>query len=102
MDKNKSKTLNEFFELSNPNITTNLENLRWLWIDPSLLLYFEDRIKKIIWENPGSEDIVVRELEKTWISVENLFASYNREFRSILSNAANDSYINPDENLLLG
>lgn len=102
MAKNDSKTLHESFQQLSPNIKSDLENLKWLWIDQNLFLQFEDRIKKIIWENPGSEDIITSELEKTWLSVENLFASYNREFRSILSIAANDDYINPDENLLLG
>lgn len=88
---NESKTLNESLQKNiNPEIQSNLENLKWLWIDPELFAKFEDRIKKIIDKNPWSEDVVSSELQKTWLSVENLFANYNREFRSILDHAAND------------
>ncbi len=88
---NESKTLNESLEQNiNPEIQSNLENLKWLWIDPELFAQFEEKIKKIIWDNPWSEDVVSSELQKTWLSVEALFSWYNREFRSILDHAAND------------
>lgn len=88
---NESKTLNESLEQSiNPEIQSNLENLKWLWIDPELFAQFEQKIKKIIWDNPWSEDVVSSELQKTWLSIEALFFWYNREFRSILDHAAND------------
>lgn len=91
MAKNESKTLNESFDANvDSEIASNLENLKWLWIDPELFAQFEQRVKQIVWENPWSEDVVVAELWKTWLSVENLFANYNREFRSILNTAAND------------
>lgn len=97
MAKNESKTLNESLDAyTNPDIKKNLEDLRQLWIDPELFAEFEERIKRIIWENPWSEDIVIWELWKTQISIENLLANYKREFRSILDRAADNSlFIDP-------
>jgi len=97
MAKNESKILNESLDAyTNPDIKKNLEDLRRLWIDPELFAKFEERIKRIIWENPWSEDLVIWELWKTQISIENLLANYNREFRSILDRAAdNNLFIDP-------
>ncbi len=94
MAKNReSKTLNESLDGQiDPQIQQNLENLKWLWLDPELFTQFEKRITQIIWENPGSEAVVSWELEKTWLSVEALFASYDRRFRSILDHASNDDF----------
>lgn len=102
MAKNtESKALNESFDKNtNPDIQANLDNLKWLWIDLELFAKFEQRIKKIIWENPWSEEVVSSKLQETWLSVENLFSSYNREFRSILdSAAANDDFFWDEDQL---
>lgn len=92
MAKNReSKTLNQSLDAQmHPEIQANLENLKWLWLDPELFAQFERRITQIIGENPGSEEVVAGELEKTWLSVEALFSNYDRRFRSILDHAAND------------
>ncbi len=92
MAKNReSKTLHESLDAKiDPQLQQNLENLKWLWLDPELFAQFEQRINQIIWENPGSESVVAGELEKTGLSVEALFANYDRRFRSILDHAAND------------
>ena len=60
MAKNReSKTLHESLEGQvDPQIQQNLENLKWLWLDPELFAQFEKRITQIIWENPGSEAVV--------------------------------------------
>lgn len=94
MAKNReSKTLHESLEGQvDPQIQQNLENLKWLWLDPELFAQFEERINQIIWENPGSEAVVSGELEKTWLSVEALFSNYDRRFRSILDHASNDDF----------
>ncbi|MGE4444378.1 MAG: hypothetical protein AB7E37_05300 [Candidatus Altimarinota bacterium] len=92
MAKNKeSKTLNQSLDAQmHPEIQANLENLKGLGLDPELFAQFERRITQIIGENPGSEEVVAGELEKTGLSVEALFSNYDRRFRSILDHAAND------------
>lgn len=92
MAKNKeSKTLHESLEGKiDPQVHENLKNLQSLGIDPELFAQFEQRIINIIWENPWSEEVVVSELQKTGLSVEALFSRYDRKFRSILDQAAND------------
>lgn len=93
MGKNrKSEALNEKLEAQiNPEISDRLKELKALWIDPELFAQFEQRIKKIIWENPWSEEVVVWELERTWLTVETLVINSNRKFRSILNDAANNN-----------
>ena len=94
MAKNESKTLNESFENNiSPDIQANLENLKGLGIDPTLFAQFESRIKEIIGENPESEDVVIGEIQRTALWVENLFAGYHRQFRSAVNAAANDDDI---------
>lgn len=94
MAKNReSKTLNQSLDAKmSPEIQKNLEDLKWLWIDPELFTQFEKRITQIIGENPWSEAVVAWELEKTWLSVEALFTNYDRRFRSILDHASNDEF----------
>lgn len=94
METNReSKALNKKLEAQiNPEISDRLKELQALWIDSELFAQFEQRIKKIIWENPWSEEVVVWELQKTWLTVETLVINSNRKFRSILNNAANDDF----------
>lgn len=100
MAKNESKTLNESLDGHvDPNVKANLENLKELWVDPTLFAQFEARVNKIIGENPGSEGVVASELEKTTLSMEQIFAGYNRQFRSIVTTAANDDFFGSDEQL---
>jgi len=87
----ESKTLNEKLEAQvNPEISERLKELEALWIDSELFAQFEKRVKDIISKNPWSEDVVSWELQKTQLSVENLFANYSRQFRSILDHSANN------------
>lgn len=73
-----------------PDISNRLKELQALWIDATLFAQFEQRVKDIISKNPWSEAVVSWELQKTEISVENLFSNYSRQFRSILDHSAND------------
>lgn len=93
MDKHESEFLNKNLDwYTNPDIKINLENLKWLWIDTELFTQFERRIMSIIWENPWSECLIVSELWKTQISLENLLDNYNRKFRSIINYTANNDF----------
>ncbi len=69
-------------EQVNPEILANLANLEWL-IDPDLFAWFREKIVKIVWENPWSEDVVVSKIWEIWIKAENLYIWYQRQFRSI-------------------
>ena len=87
----ESKRLNEELEqYTNPEIQKSLDDLKWL-IDPELFTSFEERVKKILNQNPWCENIVAWELWKTTIQAETLVSSYRREFRWILTNWANDT-----------
>lgn len=101
MAKNESKTLNESLDGHiDPNLKANLENLKGLGVDPTLFAQFEARVNEIIWENPGSEGVVAAELQKTTLNMEQLFAWYNRQFRSIVTTvSANDDIFWADDEL---
>lgn len=104
MSVNKSSTLNEHFETNNYTEETlsylkNLKNNHGL--DPEVFKHFEDKVLAIIDKNPGSEDIVNNELEKTNLMVEASADSYTRAFRSILNwDSINNMDYNPDEDMV--
>lgn len=101
MAKNESKTLNESLDGHiDPNLKANLENLKGLWVDPTLFAQFEARVNEIIGENPGSEWVVASEIERTALTMENLFSNYNRQFRSIVTSVASNDDIFGDEDRL--
>lgn len=93
----ESKALNESFDKKiNPEIQRDLENLKWLWIDPELFDKFKRRIEEICKKNPESQGIISREIQKTQIWLEDLLSTYDRKFRSILNSAANNDYSNQE------
>jgi hypothetical protein len=102
MNTKKSEILERSLEINvNPLIANQLESLQW-FIDPSLFLSFQERINDILKKNPGSENIIASELDKTSLAVSNSFATYKRAFQSIMTNASNDDmFHNPDENLIV-
>ena len=86
MSKKESKKLNETLknnELS-PEIRDNLASLEQ-FIEPELFAKFQEKIIKILDENPETEKIVWQEISLAWIKAESLQNNYYREFRSILS-----------------
>ena len=86
MAKNKnSETLNSVLsEKVDSDILAKLENLKSLGLDSDIFGEFHQRVMWIIWENPNASEVIAWELEKTALSVEDLFAKYNRQFRSVL------------------
>lgn len=86
MAKNKnSETLNSVLsEKVDSDILAKLENLKSLGLDSDIFGEFHQRVMWIIWENPNATEVIAWELEKTALSVEDLFAKYNRQFRSVL------------------
>lgn len=86
MSKRESKKLEEKLtnnELS-PEIRDNLASLEQ-FIEPELFAKFQEKILKILDNNPESEAIVWQEISLASIKAENLKNDYYREFRSILT-----------------
>ena len=92
MAKNKnSETLNSVLsEKVDSDILAKLENLKSLGFDSDIFGEFHKRVMWIIWENPNASEVIAWELEKTALSVEDLFAKYNRKFRSVLDAGSMD------------
>ncbi|MDD5769942.1 MAG: hypothetical protein PHE25_03160 [Candidatus Gracilibacteria bacterium] len=100
----ESPTLNAKVDANiNPEILSNLRDLEGLGIDKDLFAGFEKRVLQIVSQNPGSEHLVVAELGKTQLSIENLgnnggknrekkdLMAYTQErIRGVIWQAAND------------
>lgn len=80
-----SKTLNETLDSKiEGDLNERLENLKALWLDVELFWDFQKRIEGILQQNPEAEEIVLSEVDKTTIWVEQMMTDYNDKFRSIL------------------
>ena len=94
MKTNKSLKLEEVFQKNTlnefPEIDSKFKTLEALWMDPKELAKFHDRLVGIVSENPNASEVIAWELEKTALSVEDLFARYNRKFRSVLDAGSMD------------
>lgn len=86
MAKNKnSETLNSVLsEKVDSDILAKLENLKSLGLDSDIFGEFHQRVMWIIWENPNASEVIAWELEKTALSVEDLFAKYDWQINKIL------------------
>lgn len=90
-----SKTLNETLDSKiDGDLNERLENLKALWLDVELFWDFQKRIEDILQENPEAWDIVISEVDKATIWVEQMMSDYNDKFRSILiAWSDNEDYI---------
>lgn len=90
-----SKTLNETLDSKiDGDLNERLENLKALWLDVELFWDFQKRIEGILQENPEAWDIVISEVDKATIWVEQMMSDYNDKFRSILiAWSDNEDYI---------
>lgn len=99
MSKNNSRELDSHLDSFIPeSLETKLASLKALSIDPTAFAYFHERIETILWKNPESESFIETEVWKLSLAFENM--NYNRRFKSILSESANNLDFNPDENYL--
>lgn len=71
-------------------LNQKFDDLAWL-VDENLLAKYKEWAMRTIQENPWSEAIVAQETEKLWIWAQVAVNSYQRQFRSIFDNAANDN-----------